>query len=318
MNRVLVTGGTGYIGSVLVRELLDRSDVETVRVADISLETVPSSESSKTLEFAKCDIRKNNELEMALKDVDTVFHLAAIVGDSVCDMMPTMTREVNVEAVKKLIEAALKNGVEKIIFSSTCSVYGLQPNDLDVYEHTEPSPTSLYGVTKLEAERLFQKAHRETGFDIRILRLATVYGPSPSMHFNIFPNLFVLNACTKKAIRIYGADAWRPLLYTKDAARAFVMAGERTSQGFSGETFNVGDNNENYRIRQVAQIVAEEIPGTKIVEESKAADPRSYKVNFDKVQDALGFKPEYRFRKGVQELRDLINSGAIMTRKVKS
>ena len=319
MTRVLVTGGTGYIGSVVVNELVGSRRVQHVRIIDSS-NGAPPPDLPEKCESIHADLRNYEDIGVALKDVDTVFHFAAIVGDAACEKAPKQALDVNVESVKKLIALSLKNDVERTVFCSTCTVYGLQHNNDAVNEFTKPNPTSLYGSTKLEAERLFQKAHEENGLNFCTLRLGTVYGPSdPSaMKFNIFPNLFVLNACRTKTIRLYGGDKWRPLLYTKDIARAFMLAARAPKCGVSGETFNVGGNFENYTIRQVAEIAAEEVHGTKIVEEPLPPDPRSYKVNFDKIQKVLGFKPLHALRKGVRELRDLIEKGIYNDTLVKS
>ena len=169
----------------------------------------------------------------------------------------------------------------------------------------------MYGSTKLEAEKLFERAYEEFGLDFCTFRLSTVYGPSDpcTMKFNIFPNLFALNACKHKEIQLYGGDKWRPLVYITDLVHAFILAAQAPKCKVAGETFNVGGNSENYTIRQVAEIIAEEVPGTKVVEKPLPPDPRSYKVNFDKIEKLLGFTPSTSLREGARELRDLINKG---------
>jgi nucleoside-diphosphate-sugar epimerase len=129
------------------------------------------------------------------------------------------------------------------------------------------------------------------------------------MQFNIFANLFVLNACQTKMIKVFGGDKWRPLLHVRDAANAFLAVGEAPLTKISGQIFNVGNNRENYTIQRVAEIVAEEISGTEVAVEPTLGSNSSYKVQFGKIQDTLGFKPLYDLRKGVCELRDRILDG---------
>jgi len=312
MNRILVTGGGGYIGSVVVQKLVKLPNIETVRIIDNShIRSLAFLDGAGKCEFVNGDIRSDSDLEKSLKDVDTVFHLAALVGDATCDKAPEKAVEVNVESVQRLINFVLKNDVERIILSSTCSLYGLQTGEKCVDENSTPNPTSVYGKTKLDAERLLLQAHRENGLNASMLRLSTVYGSSlpDSMQFNVFVNLFVLNACKMKMIKLFGGDKWRPLLHVRDVADAFVATGEASLSKVSGEVFNVGCNTENYTIRQVAEIIAREVSGTEIVEEPLSPDPRSYRVNFDKIKNTLFFNPCFDLQKGVCELRDLIFDG---------
>lgn len=311
MKKVLVTGGLGYIGSVIVQKLIERSDIELVRVIDNrQVKTLPFSEISKC-EFVTGDIRSDTDLNKSLKDVDTVFHLAAVVGDSACDKAPEKAFEINVNCTKKLVNVALKNDVNKVILSSTCSVYGFQNGDEFATEDSIPKPVSLYAKTKLDAEHLLLNVHRKTGLDISILRLGTVYGASlpSSMQFKIFVNIFVQNACINNQIKLFGGDSWRPLVYVGDVARAFLLAGDAPVGVASGEIFNLGSNTENYTIGHVAKLVAEEIPGTEVTITLSPASPSSYKVRFDKIENVLKFSPTYNLRKGVRELRDLITNG---------
>lgn len=310
MVNILVTGGAGYIGSVVIERLLETPEIEKITVLDNNSH-YPSFGFPEKCELIKGDLRNHDDLKMALEEADAVLHFAAVVGDVACDKSPEKATEINVGCVEKLVNLSLKNGVKRIVFPSTCSIYGLQPNDKYVNEATEPNPTSVYGTTKLKAEHLLKKAHQENGLDTCILRLSTVYGPSSplSMQFGIFANLFVLNACTTGCIKVYGGDSWRPLLFIKDVAEVFRTVTTAPSSTFSGETFNVGCDSENYTIRQVAEIVANEVPGTRIIEEPRPPDPRSYKVTFEKIQRVVGFKPQYTLRAGVQELRDSINKG---------
>lgn len=312
MNRVLVTGGAGYIGSELVQRLVRLPHIEVVRVLDNShIQCLSFLNPSEKCELVGGDIRSDMDLENCFTNVDTVFHLAAMVGDAACDKAPEKAVEINVGCVHKVINFALKNDVKRIVFSSTCSLYGLQTGDDYVDEGSTVNPMSLYGKTKLDAERLLLKAHEENGLDVSICRLSTVYGASlpDSMQFNIFANLFVLNACKTKMIKVFGGGKWRPLLHVRDVANAFLATAEAPPTKISGQIFNVGYNTENYTVQRVAEIVAEEISGTEVSVEPTLGSSSSYKVKFDKIQGTLGFKPFYDLRKGVCELRDQILDG---------
>jgi nucleoside-diphosphate-sugar epimerase len=154
-------------------------------------------------------------------------------------------------------------------------------------------------------------AHQENGLGATVFRLSTIYGASlPSaMHFKIFVNLFVLHACKTKQIKVFGGANWRPLLYVGDVAKAFLLAGESPLSKVSGEIFNLGCSTENYTIRQVADVVAEEVSGTEVIDAPVPSSPSSYKVSFEKIENMLQFKPDFNLRKGVRELRDSIFSG---------
>ena len=312
MKKVLVTGGAGYIGSIIVQKLMGLPNVELIRVLDcIPVQNKSFHEKNGKFEFVNGDLRNDLDLDCSLKDIDTVFHLAALVGDPACDKSPEQAVEINVNCVKKLINFALKNDVEKVVLSSTCSVYGVQNGEEYVNENSIPKSASHYGKTKLDAEQLLMDACTENGLGVTIFRLSTIYGGSlPSaMHFKIFVNLFVLHAYKAKLIKVFGGANWRPLLYVGDVAKAFLNAGAASRNKVSGEIFNLGCNTENYTIRQVADIVAEEVPGTEVVDVPTLSSPSSYRVSFDKIENILQFKPDFNLHKGVRELHDLIISG---------
>lgn len=305
MNNVLVTGGCGYIGSVVVQQLAQTDHVRHIRVLD-NLSTgkwvPPRTLGGVAVELIRGDIRNAGDVKRSLRGVDTVFHLAGIVGEKACDKDPDLTLDVNVSSTPTIAEACSAAGVSRLVFASTCSVYGMSEGDSIVGETSKANPVSLYGRTKIEAEHSLLQAQREHGFDLTILRLSTVYGFSQSMRFDLFLNIFVREALRGKPIRVFGGEKWRPILYTVDAARAFELAGTRSNSNGGARILNAGTDSENFRILEIAKIISSLLPGTSIEMGPPDSDRRSYRVSFKKIKDEFGFQAEFPLRKGIDHL----------------
>ncbi len=309
---MLVTGGAGYVGSVLVDELLARG--HRVRVLDSLLHGSVSSLllvwGHEGFEFVRGDIRESAVRRTALDGVDTVVHLAAIVGDPACAREPKMARRINLEATQLLLAEARTAGAERFLFASTCSNYGKMDSVEYATEEFELRPVSLYAETKVAAE-LAVLAATGNGFATSCLRFATVYGTSPRMRFDLTVNEFTRDLLLTGDLVVYGEQFWRPYIHVRDAARATGLALEAPVGDVAGEVFNVGDTRENYRKLDIVELLRERIPNGQIEFVHKAEDPRDYRVGFDKIRNKLGFEASATVPDGIDEVIALLRSGLL-------
>jgi nucleoside-diphosphate-sugar epimerase len=309
----LVTGGAGYVGSIVVDELLARG--HRVRAVDSLLHgSVPSlllAWGKEDFEFVRGDVRDRSLMREALKDVDKVVHLAAIVGDPACSRDPDLAREVNQDATIALLEDARSAaGVERFVFASTCSNYGKLEGDTYATEEFELAPVSLYAETKVAAE-LQVLAAANGQLAPTCLRLATVFGTSPRMRFDLTVNEFTRDVALDKDLVVYGEQFWRPYVHVRDAARAVATVLEAPREHVSGEVFNVGDTDENYRKLDIVGLLQERFPEARVDYVHKDEDPRDYRVSFDKVNSRLGYEVERRVADGIDEVVALVQSGMV-------
>ncbi len=301
---VLVVGGAGYIGSVLVRQLLRRG--YRVRVLDLYLfgdESLDDVSSHPRLEKMEGDFRNVEHVVQALRGMDAVVHLAAIVGDPACAVDEATTIAVNYEAAKMMARLSRAQGISRFVFASTCSVYGATEEIID--EQSALNPVSLYATTKIDAERALLEALDDV-FQPTILRLATAYGWSRRPRFDLVANLLSAKAVTDREISVFNGEQWRPFVNTRDIGRAIVAVLEAPLSKVGGEIFNVGDNSQNYTLSQLGAIVAAAVPGTKVHELRNNEDPRNYRVRFDKIVRTLGFRAAVTLEEGIQEIVDAV------------
>ena len=306
---VLVVGGAGYIGSILTRQLLDAG--YRVRVLDLELFGTDSLESAidhPRLEVMKGDFRNVEDAARALRGMDAVCHLAAIVGDPACALDRDTTIAVNYAAAKMMALLAKANGVSKFVFASTCSVYG-DSNEI-MTEESSLNPVSLYATTKIDAERALLDTADEA-FQPTILRFATAYGWSHRPRFDLVANLFSAQAVTDKKIRVFNGEQWRPFVHTRDIARACVLTLEAPLAKIGGQIFNVGDESQNYTLTQLGQIVARSCPGIEVEEVRNGDDSRNYRVNFSKIHRTLGFRASIDLVEGIQEMVNAVHGGHV-------
>jgi nucleoside-diphosphate-sugar epimerase len=309
-EHVLVTGGAGYVGSVVVDELLERGF--RVRALDALLHgSVPSllqSWGNRRFEFVKGDVRDAEARTRALEGISAVVHLAAIVGDPACARHPELAREVNLEATKALLTDAEQAGVERFVFASTCSNYGKMNNGDLADETVELKPVSLYAETKVEAEGevLGRRKLAPT-----CLRFATVYGTSPRMRFDLTVNEFTRDLEVLDELVVFGEQFWRPYVHVRDAASAIALVLEAPLDLMAGEVFNVGDTGENYRKLDLVEILRTRFPNGKVDFVHKDEDPRDYRVSFEKFASRTGFRIERSVEDGVDEVLALVRSGLL-------
>jgi nucleoside-diphosphate-sugar epimerase len=306
VNRVLVTGGAGYLGSILVAQLLESGF--KVRVLDSLLfgdDSFKELKSNGNFELIRGDVRDVEIVVRTMTGCDAVIHLAGIVGDHACNENQQLAQEVNRAATRMLVDVAPRCGVRRFLFASSCSVYG--SSDRRVDECSKTRPLSLYAQTKIDSERILLSA-RTGEFAPTIFRLGTLFGLSPRMRFDLVVNLLVARAISTGRITINNGWQWRPFVHVRDAARAFLICLKMPASFVSGELFNTGSNSLNLQIKKLGDAVAKLVPDTTITSLFNRLDRRSYRVSFDKICDGLGFHCTEDLESGMREIRAALYS----------
>ena len=311
--KILVSGGAGYIGSVLVRQLLDRGYrvlvIDSLKFGGDALYDVMLH---PNFEFMLGDIRNVEEVRKAVKDVDAVAHLAAIVGDPACKKYSEEARETNWEGSVSLFNEAEKAGCKRFVFASTCSNYGkMSDPDSYVTESSELNPISLYAELKVKFEKFLLEEKRDSPMCSTSLRFSTVYGFSPRIRFDLTVNEFTRNAAIHGEQEIWGAQFWRPYCHVDDLARAVILVLESDIEKVKANVFNVGSTDENYNKGMIIGEVCNVVPDVKVHYVESAEDPRDYRVNFDKIKTELGYTITKKVPDGVREIYKLIKTGIV-------
>ena len=313
MSKVLVTGGAGYIGSVLVRLLLnDGFEVRVVDSLKFGGEALYDVAQHPSFEFMKGDLRNDADVKKSVQGVDMIAHLAAIVGDPACSKFPEEAQQVNWDASTRLFEEAEKAGVKRFVFASTCSNYGKMADpDSFVDENSELRPVSLYAELKVKFEKFLMEQQKSSKICATALRFSTVYGMSPRIRFDLTVNEFTRNVCVKGEQEIWGPQFNRPYCHVDDLARSVILVLKSPEEKVRGQVFNVGDTKENYSKRMLMEEIQKQIPSAKAIYVEKTEDPRDYRVNCDKIRDELGFTITKRVPDGIREIAKLMQSGII-------
>ena len=310
---VLVTGGAGYVGSTLVPILLNRG--YRVRVLDSLLYgglPLIGAWANPAFELAHGDVRDDYAVREAVDGVDSVVHLAGIVGDLACARQPETTQAVNFEASLRLLEASRRAGVSRFVFASTCSNYGkMKDPDRLVDETSDLRPVSLYAETKVAVERALLDRAKTGQLCATPLRFATIFGVSPRMRFDLTVNEFTAELLVTKHLKVFGEQFWRPYVHVRDAARAIEMVLRAPAEKVGNRVFNVGSTNQNYRKQQLVDLISKLAPGGVVEYVHRDEDPRDYKVSFAKIKNELGFDVTRSVPEGIQEVRQLLMDGII-------
>ena len=292
--RILLTGGSGYLGSILTRKLL--ANGHNVRILDNFLfgkESLKDIQNNKKLELVTGDIRDLSIVGKSLKNIDSVIHLASIVGTQSAELDPKASIEVNFMATRNIAELCKIYKIKQFIFASTCSVYGAQPDQL-IAENSEVNPLDSYGLSKFQSERAILQAYDYP----TILRLGTLFGASHRMRFDLAINLFIAQAMNKEKLTVFGGDQWRPFLHVDDAAEAFSFAVENKMEGIYNVIW------KNLTINQMAKNVKKLIP-SQINLSKDIVDKRDYRVTGKKLEH-FGYKAKKDIAFAAKEFKSKI------------
>jgi nucleoside-diphosphate-sugar epimerase len=311
-NTTLVTGGSGYIGALLVKELQETG--REVRVLDSLLhgqEDIAAEQEQAGARVIRADIRDANARKRALAGVDEVVHLAAIVGDPACALNPAVSDEVNVQATKGLVADANAAGVSRLVFASTCSNYGRMADPtVPITEDGELAPVSLYAEQKVGMEKLILGGGSGSGMSPTCLRFATVYGVGQRMRFDLTVNEFTRDLWADRELEVFGEQFWRPYIHVRDAGRAVRTVLEAPIEMVAGTVFNAGRSGENYRKLDIVEEIGRQTDKGKVSYVKKNEDPRDYKVSFDKIRAELGFETLMIVPEGITEVLAGLDAGA--------
>jgi nucleoside-diphosphate-sugar epimerase len=310
----LVTGGSGYIGAMLVQELAAAG--HEVRVLDSLLhgqEEIAAEQERAGVQVIRGDVRDADVRRRALSGADAVVHLAAIVGDPACARDPAISEEVNVQATRALVADAHTAGVERLVFASTCSNYGRMADaSVPITEEGELRPVSLYAEQKVGMEQLILGGGVNGTPPTRptCLRFATVYGVGRRMRFDLTVNEFTRELWADHELEVFGEQFWRPYIHVRDAARAVLTVLEAPAEKVAGGVFNAGRSGENYRKLDLVEEIHRQIERGSVSYVHRDEDPRDYKVSFDKILAELGFQTLMTVPDGITEVIAALDAGA--------
>lgn len=317
-RHVLITGGAGYIGSLLTSELLRAND--RVTVLDSLLfggESMVPFLHHPNFQFVKADVTEPRAVKDALKDgwqkPTAIVHLAAIVGFPACQAVGRQVAwRYNVDATKSVFGQAVDLGVERFVFASTYSNYGLSEDGKPVTEESPLNPQSLYAETKIAAEE-FLISQKDSSCAPLLFRFATLYGLSPRTRFDLIVNQFVLEAFTKRELIIYQRGYSRSFVHIRDAVRGIMMGLEAERSKVCGEVFNLGTENGNYSKDDIVRLILKRMPETVVDYKNLTfgGDMRDITVSFAKVKSVLGFETTLTVDDGIRELLFALKSGII-------
>lgn len=305
MKTVLVTGGAGYVGAVLVPKLLAKG--YRVRVFDLFLYADENLWGTQArLETLRGDLRDKDARKKALQGVDTIIHLAGISNDPSSDLDPNLTREVNIEAVKKLIEEAKALGVTRFVNASSSSVYGIK-EEPNVTEELSLNPLTVYSESKVEIEKYLEK-HRGKMTAVSV-RSATVCGYSPRMRLDLAVNILTHHAVTKNKIKVFGGVQKRPNIHIQDITDLYCELVETPKERIDGKAFNACM--DNHTVLQLAELVKSSVAPQALIQVEPTDDLRSYHISSQKIKKEIGYSPKRVIQRAIEEVAMAFEDGRL-------
>jgi nucleoside-diphosphate-sugar epimerase len=301
MKKIFITGGAGYVGSVLAPYLIKKNYEVTVFDLMLYGETLIKN---KNLRIIKGDIRNTKLLKEVIKGHDTVIHLACISNDPSFELNPTLGKEINLDAFKPLVEISKNLNVKKFIYASSSSVYGIK-EEKNVDESMSLEPLTDYSKFKADCEKILLK-YNSNDFVTVILRPATVCGYSPRQRLDLVVNILTNLAYHNREITVFGGDQLRPNIHIQDMVRAYELFIETNDKNINGKIFNIGF--ENSTVNKLALNVKKIIGPDVIIKNLPTNDNRSYHISSKKIENELGFKTKYNILNAIEDLKNAFDN----------
>lgn len=258
--------------------------------------------------FVYGDFGNEEIINKALQNITDVISLAALVGDPICKKYPELAKKTNVAYQKKLIQIINGKNLNKFVFTSTCSNYGLRTDDSLANEESELNPQSLYAETKVEFEKYILNNIPQFDFSPTILRLSTAFGMSHRMRFDLTISEFTRDLALGKELIVYDENTWRPYCNVFDISDAIIRVLETPKERVSGQVFNIGSDNNNYTKKMILDLIVKHIQNVKIEYKKGGTDPRNYRVSFNKVKNTLNLETRFTAEDSIKQLTKAIES----------
>jgi nucleoside-diphosphate-sugar epimerase len=308
---VRVVGGAGYVGSVLIPALLDAG--AQVRVLDQLIYdngfALAHLLDDPRLHFHRGDLRNPDDLAEAAQGATDLVLLASLVGDPICKTYPELARAVNEDGAKGVVDRLDSLGISRFVFTSTCSNYGIHASSTLATEESELNPQSLYARTKIAVEEYVLARASAMTSTATVLRIATAYGLSPRMRFDLTVSQFAWELAAGRPLEVYDADTWRPYCHVRDISKAIMTVLTARDSAVRGEVFNVGDTTQQFTKRMIVDEVRKHLGEASVTYKEGDSDPRNYRVSFDKIDAGLGFRCDYTVQEYLTRLTAAVQAG---------
>lgn len=302
-KKILITGACGYVGTALIQKLLEYdNEIICLDLMIYGDKSIQSFLNNKNINFFKSDIRNKNEIEKYFFGIDYVVHLAAIVGDKPCEAASEIAYQINFKATTQILDICKKYKIQKLIFASTCSNYGVSDPSVFATEKSDLNPVSLYAETKIDCEK-FLKENSDDNLKIICLRFGTAFGASHRTRFDLTVNSFAYEAILGKKIYIYAPDSWRPYIHVADMAKIiikFMLVDNKNLKSF--DIYNAGYTKNNYQKKEIFSMILEYFSNLDFEVVQNIKDPRNYRVSFDKLEKFINLDQPLSINDGLKEL----------------
>ena len=311
MKNVLLIGGAGYVGTVITSHFLKLE--YKVRVLDNFVyknqESIQAFLGDENYEFIQGDLGDLKILKKAACGIDNVVILGGLVGDPITKRYPEASNVINEKGIQACIDFFDDKKLDRLIFISTCSNYGLIKEDELADENFQLNPLSLYAKAKVGAELHLMSKKGKVQYTGTVLRFATAFGLSPRMRFDLSVSEFIRDLYFGEELLVFDEHTWRPYCHVRDFARLINLVLEADSKKVSFEVFNAGGEVNNFTKKMIVDLICGYVPNAKIKYGTNGSDPRNYKVSFKKVKDTLGFEPKFTVKDGIEELLNALRIG---------